>query len=366
MIFCTLSLTAQFDKVYLVSGLRRSGNHLLLQTIYCNCPPESILFINDFPALLGEQYTDLNIELQYNVFEKTGMFRKSSVYIPYSDSGKFKCGGDTSNKLIRKEDIDNLEAVSATWTYRKKILIISFEDQLIEKMSRVRRMFESRCNKIYEIIIIRDIINCFASRIKAYCDRKKAHLEPDKSSNEYKISSSIYEKGGLFVTNIQTLELWHNHFSNCSNPSYIVFNYNKIICDDREKELLCAKLDVQYKEEYFKEASTFGKGSSFGAQSSVDSLMTRFSNLQFCEKEQETLMTEILSNPIIIQILKEQFLLDLTHTDKEYLLKVCARDKIHNVPKFNPYLEPQEGGYYEKYLKYKNKYMNLKKLSNHN
>jgi len=66
-------------------------------------------------------------------------------------------------------------------------------------MSRVRRMFESRCNKIYEIIIIRDIINCFASRIKAYCDRKKAHLEPDKSSNEYKFHHLFMKKADYLL-----------------------------------------------------------------------------------------------------------------------------------------------------------------------
>lgn len=42
---------AVFKKIYLVSGLRRSGNHLLLQILNCSFADHSILFINDFPSL---------------------------------------------------------------------------------------------------------------------------------------------------------------------------------------------------------------------------------------------------------------------------------------------------------------------------
>jgi len=52
--YCVLSPESQFDKIYLVSGMRRSGNHLLLQTIFCSCPDNSILFINDFSIIDGD------------------------------------------------------------------------------------------------------------------------------------------------------------------------------------------------------------------------------------------------------------------------------------------------------------------------
>jgi len=367
--YCKLSSDAQFDRIYLVSGLRRSGNHLLLQSIFCSCADQSVLFINDFPSLLGIQFTDEMIELQYRVFLTHGLLRKACIMIPYSDSGKFNCGDGNANKLIPKTQINNLEEYTKTWTTREKILIISFEDQPISNMTRIKELFSKRANKIYEIIIIRDILNCFASRIKACCDRKKTHIAFDESSEEYKISESIHKKGGLFVTNTDTLTLWNNHLTHVNTGEYIVFNYNKIICSEEEKIALCRNLEIEYNPLHFAETSTFGSGSSYGNSKTiyVDSLLTRFSNIEFCEKYQEDLLISILGNEEIIRVLKDTFLLELTQDEQNFILKICGKPAEKRVNKLTKYVEPEShiGGYYAKYIKYKNKYLQLKNNKNH-
>lgn len=354
--YCVLSQDAQFDKVYLVSGLRRSGNHLLLQTIFCSCPDNSVLFINDFPSLFGVEYDDTHIENQFNVFERVGMFRKSLATISYTDSGKFKCGSESTNKLIEDENINNLKEITKEWKDRKKILIFSLEDQQIKSMDRIANIFKNRANNIYKIIAIRDVINCFSSRIKAHCDRKKLYANLNSDTIDYKVSQTIREKGGLFVTNMDTLGIWLNYFEARNNQEYIIFNYNKIIKDDKEKIKLCKKLNIVYNPKFFEEKSTFGKGSSFApATSEIDksstlsqddkkSLSKRFSGIEYCEEEHKVVIDTIIRYNELVRDVCDYFSLELTDKDKEDILKIVE----------------QKGGYYKKYLKYKNKYLQLK------
>lgn len=62
-----INTNAKFDRIYLISGLRRSGNHLLLQILNCSFDDNSILFINDFPSMLGDDID--NQEEQFNLFK---------------------------------------------------------------------------------------------------------------------------------------------------------------------------------------------------------------------------------------------------------------------------------------------------------
>ena len=110
-----LHKSAKFNKIYLVSGLRRSGNHLLLQILNCSFPDNSILFINDFPSLTNE---NINFqEEQFNQFEQNGLINKKLITMSYNYSF-FLCEKCITNikKLIDIDDINILESVSENWT----------------------------------------------------------------------------------------------------------------------------------------------------------------------------------------------------------------------------------------------------------
>ena len=218
-----------FNKIFLVSGLRRSGNHLLLQILNCSFPDNSILFINDFPSLRNN---DIDHYLEQIIqFKVNGYIKKSLIDISYSSSS-FNCGDGITNisKLIIKNDIDNLYDKSSEWN--DKILIMSFEDQHIKIMDEIANTLNSRCTKLYKIIIIIDILNCFASRFATICDRENKYYY-DKSINKLTKDlnfSELIDRGGFFKTDSTIYDIWIEHNSYSINSNYITFNYNKFLC----------------------------------------------------------------------------------------------------------------------------------------
>lgn len=325
MEFVTLSLLSEFDRVYLVSGLRRSGNHLLLQMLTCSFKHNSVLFVNDIP---DAYYDGLNrVDEQYSQFIESGIISKELITISYEKS-ILKCGTHSSMEcLIPREHVDNLEQESSKWVDRKKILIISCEDQEISRLDQIATAFKPRCNKLYKVIIVRDILNCMSSRFAYLC--REHEFDNTVPSPKYKI---LVAKGGFFKTDMDTLKLWESHTKYIANPEYIIFNYNKFICNDEFKAYLCMQLDIELRVEFYKEIPTFAEGSSFtkGLSGVVQSnepdlaqLLTRFNkttckqtidgiqkntvNIQFIQ-----LLKYILSNRQLLALLKNEFLMVIT------------------------------------------------------
>jgi len=371
---------ARFNRIYLISGLRRSGNHLLLQILNCSFSDNSILFINDFPSLKNK---DINYtEQQFHQFRESGYIKRSLIDINYNHSS-FKCGdGKTNaNKLIIKDDIDNLYDRSSKWT--DKILILSFEDQPISIMNQFGSILQARCNKLYKIIIIRDILNCFASRFAAICDREnkyKYNISPDKMAVDLDFSELV-KKGGFFKTDALTYDIWKEHSIYSKSSEYITFNYNKFMClPDKYKIDIFYKLDIEYNELFFKEKSSYGHGSSYNPSNDMkdtkpknDEYFWRFIN-NICSQVTDKkpigkydinfiiILNRILNDKEILEILREDFIIDITKEptlstydkytrfkqEPTYIITNCFEQKRI---KFNEIL------YYIKYLKYKTKYL---------
>ena len=375
-----------FNKIYLVSGLRRSGNHLLLQILNCSFSDNSILFINDFPSLKNDD----NYKDQFIQFKKNGYIKKSLIEISYNNSSFF-CGADITNKnkLIKIEDINDLYNKSSLWINNKtsiqtnnKVLIMSFEDQHISVMDEISEVLINKCNNLYKIIIIRDILNCFASRFAALCDRDnkyKYDLSEDKKIPDINYSNLV-KLGGFFKTDMDTYNLWLEHNSYFNNTNYITFNYNKFLCLSNNYKIdLFNKLDISYNPVLFTEKSTYGQGSSFSlTKEKQDDYFWRFSsyicsqitNTTIIKKiniDFMTMLKKLLNDPIIKIILEKEFNIHIIKmnniiTNKEerfknpptYTITICSEKRVVSFPEFLFYMN--------KYLKYKTKYLEYKNL----
>ena len=259
---------------------------------------------------------------------------------------------------------------------------MSFEDQVISNMDNIALSLISRCDKIYKIIILRDVLNCFSSRFQAICDRDNKYLNKPIDKRFEK----LVNLGGFFITNFSTLDLWKNHYDNSKSPNYITFNYNLFLCDDEYKKNIFMELEIPYNELLFKEKSTFGHGSSYNPTNNIDKsvneniqdLFLRFYKGKYCNvktedgeyikinKDYTCLLKFLINNKEYIDILKNDFKINIK--------KINIQDSVNNnlyvkyqisICNFEPitidFSELNNLEYKNKYLKYKNKYIQLKK-----
>lgn len=347
--FVTLSPASQFERIYLVSGLRRSGNHLLLQMLACSFTDNRVLFINDIPDAYFDGLD--HVEEQFDQFITKGIVSKDLITINYGKS-LLKCGKKSNilDCMIPESDIDKLETISTTWTDRTKILIISLEDQEIDRMDQLESAFSDRCHKLYKIIILRDILNCISSRFAFLCkelDYKNKGIAPTPKYEK------LVAKGGFFKTDGDTLNLWGRHVSYVDNPEYIIFNYNQFLCSEEFKRELCSRLDIELNPDFYKEIPTFGHGSSYAQGFSgivqdetidLKAMFTRFNNTK-CKQTISgekvitvdhnfiQLLRNILSDTRMLELLRDVFSLNIKTLNEEKMIfevGVCGdRDSIH-------------------------------------
>jgi hypothetical protein len=266
---------------------------------------------------------------------------------------------------------------------------MSFEDQHIKIMDEISNTLISRCIKLYKIIIIRDILNCFASRFAAICDRENKYYH-DKSINKLTKDlnfSELINRGGFFKTDSTIFDIWIEHNSYSIDSNYITFNYNKFLCfsEDYKKEIF-KKLDIPYNELLFKEKSTYGHGSSYNPSNGqivtksknddyfwrfIDNICLQISDNKIIKKIDINfvrILNRILNDEMILEILRNNFVIDITKitnvvpTNKNskikqepyYKIKICSEERLIKFPEFLYYMS--------KYLKYKNKYLAYKNL----
>ena len=200
---------------YFLVGLRRSGNHLFINIIINNY--KRVLFFND-------------INIGTNVLTNHLIKNGSEVI---------------ANDEIASKLVNNLND-------KPECIIFSFEDLSILDFDEMVNKINKRFNftKIIKCIVIRDLLNCMASRLESNNDT-------------------------LAPVNQDTNELWFSHF----NSRLPKLNYNLFLIDNNYKEEL-KKILCLDKVEDINTVSLFFSGSSFNRystekQSNIDYL-TRY------------------------------------------------------------------------------------------
>lgn len=200
---------------YFLVGLRRSGNHLFINIIINNY--KRVLFFND-------------INIGTNVLTNHLIKNGSEVI---------------ANDEIASKLVNNLND-------KPECIIFSFEDLTLTDFDEMVNKINKRFNftKIIKCIVIRDLLNCMASRLESNNDT-------------------------LAPVNQDTNELWFSHF----NSRLPKLNYNLFLIDNNYKEEL-KKILCLDKVEDINTVSLFFSGSSFNRystekQSNIDYL-TRY------------------------------------------------------------------------------------------
>ena len=201
-----------------IVGLRRSGNHAIINWLASHYN-RKICFLNDVKPITNPFLT----------FKKNTIIFNKDFYKEFNID-KEKCGKFS----------------------KKKCLMYSYEDESLKNIfhknfKKNHDKFVGKSKKIYNIIILRDPFNMFASRFALnYHSRKKNFLK------EFKIR-----------------ELWKSYAreylgeTDYLGKNKITINYNLWFSNNNYRRSIENKLGLKPNDEKIREILNFGNGSSF-------------------------------------------------------------------------------------------------------
>lgn len=157
----------------------------------------------------------------------------------------------------------------STWGEDFDCFIYNFEDGKVEDLDKFDYLIKSRFNncysdRIFNVIIVRDLFNWVASRIKG----------------------TLCLPGFSFKVNENEINIWKGHVKECLGDTVILktgkslpIKYNDWFCSPGERKIISHKLELKHiYNKGMNHVSCFGKGSSFndfeyeGAASNMDVL----------------------------------------------------------------------------------------------
>jgi len=197
-----------FEYEFRIFGLRRSGNHFLIQLLCSQFPDNSVYYYND---------------IQYPEFLFSHPTYKTSYCQRPIHSKDREIMGDLSAKMVDKSEYQLSELIKPK---RRLCLIQSYEDQDLETIMDKIKIQEGRkdsSKKIFNIVVMRDYRNWLASRIMAW--------EKSGYKNNYlKINSKI-------------LGLWKQYFNESQGFTNLIdnklcFYFNRMV----SKPKCCLKI----------------------------------------------------------------------------------------------------------------------------
>jgi hypothetical protein len=172
-------VSKNYRNVWIFAGLRRSGNHLAISWLISSLPKNSVYFFNDvYIKGFNGSLSVYNLDNQFNP-----MIGKKIASL--------------------KEFRTNKEV---------KDLIISVEDKNLAQIDALYQELQPRCESIKKVLVIRDVLNLMASRIK--------HVESTKGKQE-------------MYADATTIDYWKQYHKEAFSPktSYLVANYNLFVRD---------------------------------------------------------------------------------------------------------------------------------------
>ncbi len=206
-------------------GLQRSGNHAIINWIYSQC---------------SEPRCHLNwVKVDQNPFY---CFQRRATVREFQK--------DLFTKF-------NINAEKIGLFARKNLFMFSYEDESLEKIvsekfEKNHDMWIGRSKKRYDLLLLRDPFNLFASRLKKEDDIIENKYSLRKES-ERKILSGLWkEHAKEFIGETSSLK-----------NSKVCVNYNKWVADKDYRKEIARLLDLEFTDAGFEEVLHIGGGSSF-------------------------------------------------------------------------------------------------------
>lgn len=236
------------EKLYLINGLSRSGNHLFIEWLISPFQKNEVYFLNNIYP-----------KSHFNLYDKN----KIDIVKLMNTSVATSDGFDESKNMGNEKNIEKLVTQKEMLELLKgntksiKVLIMSIENNFADILDFFQQRFKN-AKKIYKVIILRDILNLLASRFGA----------------EQKIIKEIMEerpdfKWHKYETDSITFGYWTNNYIKSLSKDYIIFNYNKFLLDKDYQKVLAHQLNIPYDKTEIVQ-SKFLKGSSFKDEENPD------------------------------------------------------------------------------------------------
>lgn len=204
------------QKEICIVGMRRSGNHAVLNWIRAQQPGDTCLLNNVAAGTNPYRYKSDNL-LRYHLEH----YKQAEVY-----------RRQANGELIKRD-----------------CLIYSYEDWSLEQIfqprfERNRELYIGKSSKQFDLLVLRDPFNLFASRLKQnFVATKTKHLPMVEMWLEY--AKEFVEK------------------SHYLKRQRICVNYNRWFGDLDYRKALAAQLEIPFSDAGLETISAFGGGSSF-------------------------------------------------------------------------------------------------------
>ncbi len=215
-----------------VAGLRRSGNHAIINWIGKQCDGNRV-FINCVKP---------NENPYRNEYESQRYLERDK-----RDKKHWGYGGVDWWKKEKEGDFS-----------KKQILIYSYEDQELERIfsasyEKKHDLYVGKSKRRIDLIIIRDPFNLFSSRL---------HTKPRKDGRNFSMLQVYSKKYSL-------PELWLEYAKECLNETShakaekIFVNYNDWKSSIDYRKELAERIGIKFSDKGLNDVSVSGRGSSF-------------------------------------------------------------------------------------------------------
>lgn len=278
------------ERIYIVNGLARSGNHLFISWLISTFNEKEVYYLNNIKfyqyGLIG------NKKLNIAKIQKCHAITSDNKY------------GLKLDKSVRKNLVSMNEMNDFLHNKKSiKILIFTMENKKINKIDWINKLFINSKNK-YNIIVIRDILNLFSSRLQS--------------------EKKLEKKENCYETDKITIYWWLNNYSYIKNKKYITFNYNKFLCYAVTRKALAKKLNIDYDKAKIT-LNLFGLTSGSSFQNNITDKSDYF--MRWTKYKNNPLIKSLIQDDKIIKILCKDFSMCLNFDKKK--IKICK--KIYNL-----------------------------------
>lgn len=280
--------TNKINNLYIINGLARSGNHLFITWLLSSFDMKTTCYLNNVKLNKFNFFSD-NIDIK-KLIKKCLITSDNNLGEKIDDNIKKNLlSTKKCIKFIKKnQNIENL--------------ILSVENQNLETIYDIQNKFFN-VNKIYKIIILRDLLNLFASRIES--EKKFTNLD-----------NNIY-----YRTDNITIDYWLNNIKAINDDNFIVYNYNKFLCVPDFKDNLAKQLNINNNNLKI----TFNKfGLTKGSSFKQDSLNITDYFLRWKKYLDNDLIKLILDNNNLLDIICKNFYLCISDNK----ITICNNDLI--------------------------------------
>ena len=176
----TFNITSKkYRNVWIVSGLRRSGNHLAISYLISALSEKSVYFFNDiYPKGFDGTLTQYSLDHAERAFNPV-----------------------ISRNIISLKEFNDSDEV--------RDLIISIEDKRVEYLDEMYDALKPFCKRIKKVLIMRDLLNVMASRLK--------HIE--RAEQQQMMADEV------------TIKFWEEYHRKSKQSDVITVNYNMFVRD---------------------------------------------------------------------------------------------------------------------------------------